>query len=57
MSWHDTWSPGELQVTMVDNLKGVMGNFKEVITGIGTRPTSNRLFQVKPEDEQILIYD
>ena len=57
MSWHDTWSPGELQVTMVDNLKGVMGNFKEVITGIGTRPTSNRLFQVKPEYEQILIDD
>ena len=41
---------GELWVSMVDYLKGVLEEFPEVITGISTSPASNCLFQVRPED-------
>ena len=48
-------TPGELQVTMVDYLKGVMEDFPEVITGRSISPAANHLFQVRPEDERMIL--
>ena len=50
----DFWDPGELRVTMVDYLKGVLEDFPEVITGRSTSPAANHLFQVRPEYKWIL---
>ena len=44
------WYPGELLVTMVDYLKGVLEDLPEVITGRNTSPAANNLFQVRLED-------
>ena len=51
------WTPGELWVTMLDYLKGVMDYFPEVIKGISTIPVANHLFQVRPEDKCMLLYE
>ena len=41
---------------MVENLKGVLEDFPEVITGIRTSLKANNMFQVRPEDDQTLLY-
>ena len=51
----DFGTPGELWVTIVDYLKGVLEDFSEVGTGISMIPEANNLFQVRPEDEQTLL--
>ena len=51
----DLCNPGELRATMVDDLKGVMEDFPEVITGRSTSLSANCLFQVSPEDERALL--
>ena len=51
----DLRNPGDLQVTMVDLLKGVLEDLPEVITGISTILDANHLFQVSPEDKRTLL--
>ena len=46
---------GELRVTILDHLKGVLEDLPEVITGISKSPEANHLFQVSPEDERTLL--
>ena len=40
---------------MLDYLKGVLEDFPEVITGRSTIPEDNNLFQVRHEDEWMLL--
>ena len=49
------WTPGDLRVTMVDYIKGVLENFPEVIMGWSTILAAGNLFQVIPEDERKLL--
>ena len=51
----DFRTPVELRVTMADYLKGVMEDFPEVITGRSISPAANHLFQVRPEDERMIL--
>ena len=51
----DFWTPGDLQVTMVDYLKGLLEDLSEVITWRRTIPEDNNLFQVRPENEWTII--
>ena len=51
----DFRTSGELRVTMVNYLKGVLEDFPEVVIGRSTIPSANRMFQVRPENEQTLL--
>ena len=51
----DFQTPGELWITMVDYLKGVLENFPEVKTGISRSLEADHLFQVNPEEKQTLL--
>ena len=51
----DLRNPGELRVTMVDQLKMVLEYLPEAITGRITTLEANHLFQVRPEDERTLL--
>ena len=49
------WTPGELRVTMLDYLNGVLEDLPEVITGIRTIPIDNNLFKVRTEYEHTIL--
>ena len=51
----DFLTPGEIQVTMVDFLKGVLEDLQEVITGRSIISSANHMFQVSREDKQTLL--
>ena len=51
----DFQTPGELQITTLDYLKGVLEDFPEVKTGRSTSLEDNNLFQVSPEEKQTLL--
>jgi hypothetical protein len=46
----DYSTKGEVKVTMVDYLKGVLGDFPEAITGSAPTPSSEHLFDVHPDE-------
>jgi hypothetical protein len=51
----DYTTKGEVKVTMVDYLKGVLGDFTEVIDGTAATPASEHLFDVCPDEERTLL--
>ena len=51
----DFWTQGELQVTMLEDLKRVLEDFPEVITRRSTIPAANNIFQVGTEEERTLL--
>ena len=51
----DFRTPVELRVTMTEYLKGLMETFPEIITGRNTIQPANHLFQVRPEEERMLL--
>jgi hypothetical protein len=51
----DYTTKGEVKVTIVDYLKGVLGGFPEVIGGTAPTPVSEHLFDVRPDEERILL--
>ena len=51
----DLQTPGELRITTVDYLKGVLEDFPEVKTGRSTSLEDNHLFQVSTEEKQTLL--
>jgi hypothetical protein len=46
---------GEVKITMVDYLKGVIGDFTEVIDGTAPTAASEHLFNVRPDEERVLL--
>jgi hypothetical protein len=48
----DYSTKGEVKVTMVDYLKGVLGDFPEAIIGSAHTPASEHLFDVRPDEER-----
>jgi hypothetical protein len=46
---------GEVKITMVDYLKGVIGNFLEVIDGTAPTAASEHLCDVRPDEERVLL--
>jgi hypothetical protein len=50
----DYTKKGEVKVTMVDYLKGVLGDFPEVINGTAPTPVSEHLFDTRPDEERTL---
>jgi hypothetical protein len=46
---------GEVKITMVDYLKGVIGDFPEVIDGTAPAAASEHLFDVCPDEERVLL--
>jgi hypothetical protein len=48
----DYSTKGEVNVTMVDYLKGVLGDFPEAITGSAPTTASERLFDIRPNEER-----
>jgi hypothetical protein len=51
----DYTTKGEVKVIMVDYLKGVLGDFPEVIDGTAPTPASEHLFDVRPDKEKTLL--
>ena len=51
----DFRTPGDLQVIMVDYIKGMLEDLPEVRMGRSTILTDNNLFQVRPEDNWTLL--
>jgi hypothetical protein len=51
----DYTTKGEVKVTMVDYLKGVLGDFPEVINGAAPTPASEHLFDIRPDEERTLM--
>ena len=51
----ELWTLGELRVTMVDYLKGVIDDLLEVITGRRKSPVDNNIFQVSPKDKWTIL--
>jgi hypothetical protein len=51
----DYTKKGEVKVMMVDYLKGVMGDFPEVIDGTAPTPASEHLFDIRPDEERTLL--
>jgi hypothetical protein len=47
--------PGEVEVTMVKYLKGVIEDFPECITGRATTPAADRLFNVRAKQNRVLL--
>jgi hypothetical protein len=46
---------GEVKITMVDYLKGVIGDFPEVIDGTAPTAASEHLSNVRPDEERVLL--
>jgi hypothetical protein len=46
---------GEVKITMVDYLKGVSGDFPEVIEGMAPTAAPEHLFDVRPNKERVLL--
>jgi hypothetical protein len=46
---------GEVKITMVDYLKGVIRDFPEVIDGTAPAAASEHLFNVRPDEERVLL--
>jgi hypothetical protein len=44
----------KVKVTMVDYLKGVLGDFAEKITGTAPTPASEHMFAVRPDEERTM---
>jgi hypothetical protein len=51
----DFTNKGEVKVTMIDYLKGVVNDFPEVITGTAITPATANLFDVRPKDERKVL--
>jgi hypothetical protein len=51
----DYTTKGEVKVTMVDYLKGVLGDFPEAITGTAPTPAAEHLFDVRPDEERKIL--
>ena len=51
----DFRTTGEIWVTMVYYLKGVLEDLPEVTTGRSMIPAANNMFQVRPEDKRMLL--
>jgi hypothetical protein len=47
----DFTNKGEVKVTMIDYLKGVINDFPEIITGTAITPATANLFDMRPEDD------
>jgi hypothetical protein len=45
---------GEVQVTMIPFLKGVITDFPEEITGTATSPAAAHLFDVRGDEDRVL---
>jgi hypothetical protein len=45
---------GEVKVTMIDYLKGVINDFPEIITGTAITPATINLFDVRPNERKVL---
>jgi hypothetical protein len=48
----DFTNPGEVKITMIDYLNGVLEDFPELITRSATSPDADHLFTVRPDDER-----
>jgi hypothetical protein len=48
----DYSTKGEVKVTMVEFLEGVLGDFPEAITSSVPTPASEHLFNVRPDEER-----
>jgi hypothetical protein len=46
---------GEVQVTMIPFLKGIITYFLEEITGTATSPAASHLFDVRPDEDRVLL--
>jgi hypothetical protein len=46
---------GEVKVTMIDYLKGVINDFPEIIPGTAITPATTNLFEVRPHNEQKVL--
>jgi hypothetical protein len=46
---------GEVKITMVDYLKGLIGDFPEVIDGTAPTAASEHLFNVRPDEERVML--
>jgi hypothetical protein len=46
---------GEVQVTIIPFLKGVITDFPEEITGTSTSPAAAHLFDVGPDEDRVLL--
>jgi hypothetical protein len=51
----DFTNKGEVKVTMIDYLKGVINDFPEIITGTAIMPATANLFDVRPEDKRKVL--
>jgi hypothetical protein len=51
----DLTNKGEVKVTMIDYLKGVINDFPEIITGTAITPATANLFDARPEDERKVL--
>jgi hypothetical protein len=51
----DFTNKGEVKVTMIDYLKGVINDFPEIITGTAITPATANLFEVRPDIERKVI--
>jgi hypothetical protein len=51
----DYSTKGEVKVTLVDYLKGVLGDFPQEIAGSAPTPTSEHLFDVRPDEERTTL--
>jgi hypothetical protein len=51
----DYATKGEVKVTMVDYLKGVLNDFQEVIEGHAQTSAADNLFTVRPDDERTTL--
>jgi hypothetical protein len=46
---------GEVKVTIIDYMKGVIEDFPEVITGRSATPAADNLFEVRPDESTVLL--
>jgi hypothetical protein len=51
----DFTKKGEVKITMIDYLKGVINNFPEEITGTAMSPATKNLYDVRPNEERTVL--
>jgi hypothetical protein len=51
----DYTKKGEVKVTMIDYMKGVIEDFHEVITGRSSTPAAKNLFEVRPDESRVFL--
>jgi hypothetical protein len=51
----DYTKKGEVKVTMIDYMKGVIDDFPEDVTGQSATPAAENLFEVQPDESRILL--